>query len=207
MEMTVTRGLAELKLLDKRITKEITMFNPVGLIQTRVNIVTGTNKTKEDYENEVKSQYQSITDLIQRYSDIKAAIIKSNAITEIKINGQSMTVAEGIEKKNSIQYIDKLQKKINEAGVGSINARDQHNAKLKDQVENMLLNNYGKDRKANSDEYDAISKPFLEANELKIIDPIEHDKTNKKLSNEIQTFVSEIDYILSESNAKTKIKI
>lgn len=205
--ITITRALTELKLLDKKIKKEIDEFKPVGLTQSRKNLVIGTNETKEDFSNKAKSQLQSIQDLIKRRADIKSAIIKSNGETVVKINGKSMLVAEAIDRKNSIQYEERLQTKLNTEGGNVVGAREQHNLKLQKQVEEMLLNNYGKDRKANADDYDSISKPFLEANELKIVDPIECDKVNKELFDEITKFTSEVDFALSESNAKTKIDI
>jgi hypothetical protein len=205
--ITITRALSELKLLDKRINKEIEEFKPIGLIQSRKNIVIGTTKTEEDFLKETRSKLSSIQDLIKRRSDIKSAIIKSNAATNIKINGLSMTVAEGIERKNSIEYDKKLQNKLNLEGVRAINEKENHNLKLQKQVEDMLLQNYGKDRKANADDYDSISKPFLESNELRIVDPIDYDKTNAQLYEDITKFEAEIDFILSESNAKTKIDV
>jgi hypothetical protein len=205
--ITITRALAELKLLDKRINKEIGEFNPVGLMQARKNIIIGTNKTKEDFEKEAKAQYQSITDLIQRRANIKSSIVKSNSDTNVKINGKSMSVAEAIERKNSISYEKSLQTQLNRVGVDCANKRESHNTQLQSQVEQMLLNNYGKDRKANADEYEAIAKPFTEANELNFVDPLDYDKTNKSLYDDIEKFETEVDFVLSESNAKTKIDV
>jgi hypothetical protein len=205
--ITITRALTELKLLDKRITKEINGFKPVGLIQSRKNTVINTSKTKEDFSKEAKEMYQSITDLIKRRANIKSAIVKSNSETNVKINGISMSVAEAIERKNSIKYEKALHQRFNQEGIQATTQREQHNTNLQNQVEQMLLNNYGKDRKANADEYEAIAKPFTEANELNFVDPLDFDKTNKGLVEDIEKFESEVDFVLSESNAKTKIDV
>jgi len=205
--MTITRALAELKLLDKRITKEIVEFKPIGLLQTRKNMIIGTNKTIEQFEAEAISQFSSIKDLIKRRADIKAAIIKSNSETPVKINNTTMTVAEAIDRKTSIAYEKKFKDKINIEGVNALSKQESHNTQLQSQVEQMLIQNYGKDRKANSEEYDAISKPFLEANEIKLIDPLDYNRKHKEIYESIENFESEIDFVLSESNAKTKIKI
>jgi hypothetical protein len=54
---------------------------------------------------------------------------------------------------------------------------------------------------------EAIAKPFLERNEAKLEDPLNLDSLIESLSQEILEFTSNVDYVLSESNALTQIEI
>jgi hypothetical protein len=109
-EMSVHRALRELKTLDKRINNSLQsidfVVDVVGNKQPK-----GYNKV-EDYENEVKSKYTQIQDLIKLRNLIKREIILSNATTKITINNIEMTVAEAIEMKSSIDYKKSLLLKL-----------------------------------------------------------------------------------------------
>ena len=52
-----------------------------------------------------------------------------------------------------------------------------------------------------------ISKPILEANELKLVDPIQTEKKIDEMEENIDNFLNEVDFVLSESNAKNNIEI
>ena len=64
-----------------------------------------------------------------------------------------------------------------------------------------------KDRKASSEEYEAISKPILEANEITLIDPIGINELIESLEKELLNFKANVDIVLSEINSRTLIEI
>ena len=101
-KISITEALNELKLYDSKILKAITNAKLVGAAKKFSDKV-GVFK-KEDFEDRAKASYQSVTDLIANRNALKSAIVKSNAITEVTVNGKTMTVAEAIERKNSIDY-------------------------------------------------------------------------------------------------------
>ena len=101
-KISITEALNELKLYDSKIMKAITNAKLVGAAKKSADKV-GVVK-KEDFEERAKASYQSVTDLIANRNTLKSAIVKSNAVTEVTINGKTMTVAEAIERKNSIDY-------------------------------------------------------------------------------------------------------
>lgn len=82
--MTITRGLAELKLLENRITSAIndTKFAVCVTKKTNYNI------NKNDFTSQVLAKQQSINDLINRREKIKAAIMKTNVSTMVKIGSK-----------------------------------------------------------------------------------------------------------------------
>lgn len=206
-KITITRGLAELKLLDARIKKEIDNTSFVDVYQNRSNKALAKNMTKDDFEKQAKSNLESIQDLIKRRNKIKSEILKSNSITKVKISEKEYLVVEAIDKKTNIIYEQKLLSKMREQYTNALNQIQIQKTKLDSDVQNMLTQNLGTDKKANKDDWDSIAKPFIEQNELKILDPLFLDKKISNLDKEIDLFLNEVDFVLSESNSKTEIEI
>ncbi|WHX45188.1 hypothetical protein QNH35_01415 [Bacillus pumilus] len=110
MEMTITRALSELKMLDKRINRTVDEAVLGGLMIGK-HIQHGFQH-QEDIEKKAKADDQSIQALIKRRNAIKSAIVVSNATTTIDVAGVSMTVAEAIERKTSIEYDIRYLRKL-----------------------------------------------------------------------------------------------
>lgn len=207
MEISITRALAELKLLDSRITRGIDTITFVACNKKSAKNVNG-RVTKEEFDSSVKSSFQSITDLIERKKLIKSAIVESNAKTIVVINKKEMTVADAIERKNNIEYekdlLDEMKNQLRRA-VSNMESRNQEvDMKLNKLLETML----GSDNAKNVDkETNEFAVSYRNDNEYEIIDPLGIDLVIKKFEEEIENFESEVDYVLSESNTITKIVI
>lgn len=205
MEMSITRGLAELKLLDKRISKAINDGTYIGF-QVGSQPVYGYEKN-EDFNDKAKESLQSVKDLIKRRNNIKSAIVQANATTMVKIGNQEMTIASAIERKNSIG----LEKMLLQRLVSCLNGTDyevsKHNVGVQARLEKLLEASFSKDAKIKTEEMENISKPFLEKHEAKIVDPLKLKEVIEKLSKEIDEFECEVDHVLSEINTITKIEI
>lgn len=207
MKMTITRALAELKLLDSRIKNSINETTFIDGYQKRIDRTLFTKETKEEFSKKAKSDYQSITALIKRRSEIKSKILNSNAGTAIRIASKEYTVAEAIDRKTQVEYEKLLLSKMR-LNLNDINNQIESNrVELDSKIETMLAQSLGTDKKTNKDDYDNVSKPFIEANCINKVDPISIDKEIQALNESIETFINEVDFVLSESNAKTKIDI
>ncbi|PKR82865.1 hypothetical protein [Heyndrickxia camelliae] len=205
MEMTITRALAELKLLDKRINRGIN-DSVLGGFTVGKKPMTGYT-TVDDIESRVKSDFQSVNDLIKRRNQIKSAIVVSNATTIVEIASQKMTVAEAIERKSSIDYDKSLLNKLKNTYATLVNHVDRVNEEVKQRLDKHLETLFGKDGKVNAQANEDIVKSFKEQNEAKLIDPIGLKDKIDKLTKEIEAFEMEVDFILSESNTITRITI
>jgi len=205
--MSITRALAQLKLLDSRISKEIGNAKFIGLYQNRNKVIQGTNHTKDEFEKLAKAEKQSIDDLIKRRMSIKSAILLSNAKTRVTIAGEKYYVVEAIERKNSIAYDKALLDTMRRQYQANINAIEVNNQKLAQQIENMVNTNLGADKASNKSDFENIAKPFREENELKLSDVIGLEKEIDRLDKEIDEFLSEVDFVLSESNSKTTVEV
>lgn len=208
-KMTIHRALAELKLIDSRIEKAINVVEPTGLMQLGKSV--NGFYSKDDFENDVKSKYQSVTDLINRKNSIKSAIVKANGTTNVVISGKTMTIADAINFKTVISVkknlIETLKRKHN-----SVKAKfNQENEKINNvALENakIMIGKQGDDRvKPNDEDVKNIVDPFVKRNEFHLVDPLKIEETMEKLQIEVDEFEVEVDAVLSEINALTQIEI
>lgn len=206
-KISITRALTELKLLDKRIVKETENSSHVGLYTNRQDQILDKGLSRNDFEVKAKASLQSIHDLIERRKKVKCAILISNASVKVKIGAFEYFVIEAIERKNSISYDSELLAKWKRDVTDVVTQMTQNNTKLKDQVDQMLNNNLGSDKQVSKSDYDSIAKPMYEQNEMKLSDPIGIENKIDSLDKEIDEFLSEVDFVLSESNARTEIEI
>jgi len=208
MEMSITRGLSELKLLKDRIERKIQSSKYIVGNKKSNKKIDGIY-TKEDLVTTIKADYQSVLDLINRRKLIKAEIVKSNANTIVKISEKEMTVAEAIERKESIQFEKILLNTMEQHYRSAIAKVAVENEKVQVNLDNLLNTTFGKENKNKTaeNEIKIISDPYLEQNEWEVINPLKLQEEIEKLKTSIEDFETEVDFILSESNTITKIQI
>lgn len=209
--MSITRALVELKNLDNKIKQAIQGVHFIG-------VTTGKDNNKKVFipsGNDVASAQQLIqgnfdkaTQLITNRQKIKAAVVKSNAVTEVKLAGKLLTVAEAIETKTSLPYKELLLTTL----VQQANSANTHvsniNNKMNEDIDKALQVVYGNEKgKVQSEMYEQVAEPQRKQKEGAILDPAKIDLKIKSLQDEIQTIKSELDFVLAESNAKTEIEV
>lgn len=206
-KISITEALNELKLYDSKIRKAIGNAAFCGAAKKssdKVGIV-----KKENFDERAKASYQSITDLIANRNTLKSAIVKSNAVTEVTIADKVMTVAEAIERKNSIEYDVTLLDEMKCQYAKSITTVDKENKKVNAQIDKLLETFTGRDsdKKPDKDTLSAISDPYKEKNEFEFVDPLGIYNKIQALEVNIDGFKSNVDTVLSVSNATTFIEI
>ena len=204
-KMLVTQALNELKLIDSRIGTSIVNGNFVSFAKTVEKKVTP-NTTKEEFNIRAKGDYQSIIALIKRRAIIKAAIVASNAITEVSVNGTVMTVAEAIETKNSIEYEESLLSALKSQLSMSLSNMNSKNIALEDKINSYIEQMLGKEAKIKEDEITGIVTPMRVAGEYSLVDPVDVRKEIEMLDAKISGFKSEVDSALQISNCTTMIE-
>jgi hypothetical protein len=206
-KLTLTRALAEIKLLEKKI-KSASQKSFIGVYQKKSNKIINSNLTIDDFEKEAIANLQSLKDFLDRKEKIKFAISNANATLTIKVNNKEMTIAQAIGYKVSIlpqlkEILEALKPQI----VGVTNNVERQRLQLEQDILKMMEQNLGKDRKADRDGFDVIAKPFIEQNELNISDKANIQTYVDQLEKDILDFESNIDFSLAEINAKTEIEI
>lgn len=205
-KMSISRALVELKTLEKRIQKNIEQLSPVGLMLGQKP--ESTIQSRPEFEKSAQAAYQQVQALIKRRRQIKNAIVQSNAVTQVHISGENMTVAEAIERKSSIALEKELKNTLWKKYGEKITQMEEHNHKIERQLFQLLQATYAKpDHEVKPEDHDTIAIPFKENNLASLIDPLQLKATVFALEARIDAFEAEVDIALTESNARTEIEV
>lgn len=199
--MSITQALAELKLLDKRLSKYIDNIKwaDVSTVSKPIDA--------EKLKSRATAEYQSYMDLVKRRDSIKRAIVLSNASTRVKIANWEGTVAEAIEHKKSIQYKQTL---LNVMKNELMNAKAEYETQkdtVDTRLERLLQSELGKDVKTNPETITALSMSFRNNNKVELVDPLDLGTKISALESEIDNFETNVDWVLSETNGRTLISV
>lgn len=200
--MSVTQALPELKLLDKRIEKVTETIE--GWCKVSHN---GAPVEKEKHKKETEANLQSFMDLVKRRDAIKRAIILSNARTKVKIGSFEGTVAEAIEYKFSIRMKRTLLSNMKDCLQAKRLEYEQQKANVDSRLERLLQSELGKDVKTNPETITALTNSFRENNKVELVDPLDLAAKIQTLEEELDSFETNVDWVLSESNAVTQIEV
>lgn len=205
--ISITEALNELKLYDSKIRKAIENAKFCGAAKKSSDKI-GIMK-RVDFDERAKASHQSITDLISNRNKLKSAIVKSNAETMITVDGKTMTRAEGIERKNSIEYEVELLTAMKLQYVNATAVVDKENKRVDSKVDELIATIVGKDstRQLTKDEQEVVEKPYRDKNEFEFVDPIGIYDKMMQLETDIDGFESNIDTALVLSNATSFIEV
>lgn len=206
--LSITRALAEVKLLDKRITSATEKINPLKISYTKLvnsDLITQQKKFIAD----ATANYQTAIALIERRDAIKEAIVISNATTIVNVAGKDYTVAAAIETKASIAHKKRLANHFRECARLAANQLERESETYQQRLDNFLSGQavaLGKNRgdvawvQEQTQSYSQLHEPIL-------LDPLNLGELVATLKDEVEQFEAEVDYCLSESNAKTTIEV
>ena len=207
-KMLVTQALNELKTISNRIDRAINNAMFITASKT-VDKNAAPGMTKEDFKTNAIASMQSIKDLIDRREKIKAGIIASNAVTEVEIAGEKMTVAKAIDTKDSIKYKRTLLDTMKCQYANAVTMVNKATITVDDNINKLITAAYGKEgkEKVSEADYDAIAKPYKIANEVSLVDPLSLKEEIDKLEEYIENFTANVDAQLQISNCVTWIEI
>ena len=200
--MSITQALPELKLLEKRIDKvseSISEWCKVAHNSAPVD--------KEKHKKDTEAQLQSYTALVARRETIKRAIILSNAKTKVKIGQFEGTVAEAIEYKSSIRFKRSLLESMKECLQAKREEYERKKAEVEGRLERLLQSELGKDVKTNPETITALTTSFRENNKVELVDPLNLAAKIAELEEMLDSFETNVDWVLSEANATTFIDV
>lgn len=204
MEISITRGLKELSLLDKRIEDAIEKGIFIGYAKKSSDKINNTY-TRAEFEKLVTSNFDSVEALMKRRIEFKSKIVESNSKTIVSIGGVEYTVAAALEMKQLIEHkkclLSTLEKQYREAN----KVVSRENEKVDEKVF-LMLKDVNTDENSSGDLTDnSFITQYRKNYEFDLINPAKiHDKI-ALLKKEIEDFENEVDFVLSESNAITKI--
>lgn len=207
---TITRALAEIKVIDSKIAKIdfASQSNDfAGVIQGNNKMVKGTMLSKEDFETSSKAKIDSLESLYERRRKIKRLIAEANVANTVTFNGKEYTLFELIEYKKSSSI---LLSKYNEA-LSSIrkvvSTCERENANLDMKIQQDI----SEKQKTNSQN---VAKDFETSYKNKMYEMYLSTLVCGVSQNEIQeeidvieSLISEADMLLSEKNAQITIEL
>ena len=205
MKISLTRALKEVEVLEKRIAKSIEAANLVAAMRGK-KLPTGYTSV-EQIQTTVKGEYQAVVALIARRNLIKREVLKANSVTPVTIGNKVMTIAEAIDLRNNGIKLDlALLAKLKQEYAQVTRAIDAENNKMEASIERMVEAALGKD-KVDKNAYDTIATPYRTQHEAVLIDPLGMRTLILALQSEIEDFQLNIDFGLSEINARTEIEV
>jgi len=216
-KMLVTQALDERDLLVKKITDKINKASFVDTVKPNEEKVYAKRIHKEEYAKEAEAAYQQITDLIDRYQKIDAAIVASNAKTEITTSYGTLTVAGAISLRSRLRgqgayggeadFEGKLQEKLLSEYHDRVRTCELKNNQLWAAAENMRLNILGKDSKNKDEKPLGIVDVYVKENTTELVDPLDVKKKIEALEEKRRTLLTELDTQIKVSNATTFIEV
>ena len=205
--MTIHRALAELKVLDDRITKLLSEAKFCGAAKNCMQKLGGV--TIEEYKQNAQAIYDKITDLMARQAAIKRGVSESNAVTHAVVCGHDYTIAQLIwMNQHGIDFKSALLNVLERQYANAVAVTEAANSKLSDRADDFIKNNSSADK--SSMDVDAIRdmrESYIERETMQLVDGINIKKTKEALADEINKFKAEVDAVLSTSNAVTEITI
>ena len=216
-KMLVTQALDERDLLVKKISDKIDKASFVDTIKPNEDKVYSKRIGKDEYAKEAESAYQQIVDLIERFQKIDAAIVASNAETEITTSYGKFTVAGAISLRSRLRGLgtydgeayfegilkSKMQDEYNEC----VRTCDLKNSQLQNTAESMRLSILGKDSKTKDDKPLGVVDAYVKENTTELVDPLDIKKKIESLEEKNNTLLKELDTQIKVSNATTLIEI
>ena len=216
-KMLVTQALDERDLLVKKIADKIEKASFVDTVKPNEEKVYAKKISKEDYAKEAEAAYQQIVDLIDRFQKLDAAIVDSNAKTEITTSYGTFTMAGAISLRSRLRgmgaydgeadFEGKLQDKLRYEYSERVRFCDMKNSQLQSTAEGMRLSILGKDSKTKDDKPLGVVDAYVKENTTELVDPLDVKKKLEALEEKRNTLLTELDTQIKVSNATTFIEV
>lgn len=215
-KMLVTQALDERDMLVKKTVDKINKANFVDTIKPNEEKVYEKKICKEEFARETEAAYQQIMDLIRRYERIDAAIVASNAKTQIETSYGTFTVAAAISLRSRLRSVGayggeadfegKLQAKLQADYNKQICFCDVRNSQLQSMAESMRLSILGKDTKIKEEKPLGVVDAYIKENTTELVDPLDVKKKLEELEEKRTKLLKELDTQIKVSNATTFIE-
>ena len=208
--MSITRALTRAKTIEKQLARLVESQFVVTLMKREVDDESDVFK---DNLKMTKSNFDQFNDLFAELNNIKAAVRKSNEVTKVVIGGEELTVADALVYKNTIVYrnnfLDRITRENRNAESRVEQSKINYDNKFATVRENFIKSSQGQDvsedylKTVLTEEERRLKKAIIEVKVSGINNVNEFIEAERK---RIDTFLEEVDYVLSESNATTIIE-
>ena len=211
MDMLITQALDERDLLAKKIRDAISSQDFISM-RKKDAAIDYNNAPVEKITEDIRSTYQSITDMIKRYCMIIQKIAESNAVTKINVDGQEMSISAAIsivkDIKNGTYFEARLLNKFTN-DYNKIADTIKRNNVIVDQNKQKLLGallSKDSSKKPTQDDIDIVDR-VNDKDYTEFIDPLGLTDLIDELRTRTSELQSKILSAIKISNATTVISI
>lgn len=209
-QISVSRALIELKRFESRINSAITagMYGVVQRGQGSLAKIANSALTVAETEAAINASFQTVESLIANREAIKAAIVASNAVTEVTFRGRKMTVAAAIEMKSSVATRERFLLQVRHSLQVAKDRVTRDNAALDVETANMLNSMFGADKsKHDAEQVNMIRSTQEKSKESSVVSLKLIESKIANMESLILDIKSDIDFLLTESNSATMISV
>lgn len=202
MEYSITRALAELKVLEKRFYSGIDDLHLVAVKHGLILRRPYSSIKLDDFKTKAEAGDQSVRAIEERIALIKKKIAEVNSKTMVKIGSREMTIQDALIEKSTI--IPLKEARLAKYKRLLTDARNQFDAAGMENEEKIQRNI--QDRKDVITEIQAREE-IESTRKVEMVDPLNLAEKIKELEDEITDFKGNVDFALSEKNSTTYIQI
>lgn len=214
-KLLITQALDERQLLIKKIASKIESANFVDAKKRNEEKVFGTRVSEDEFKKNTEASYQQITDLIERYQKIEAAIVASNAATTIETSYGVFTVAAAISLRNrfrvatscEMMFENNLENKMAADYEKYVDISEKKNKALNETAENMRLSILGKESLRKDEKPLEVVNEYVKENIFEVIDPLGVIQKIEESKLRRSSLLTELETQIKVSNATTFIEI
>ncbi len=213
-KMIVTQALDERDLLKKKIRDAIAKCDFVAVQKPGDDVIAQDKQKVADYEAEVKASFQSIRDMMDRYTRLDAAILLANATTKIEVAGKTMTRAAAINLRKMMKGQGLADTDFTDAMIHKMTT-DLDRARLKiarsqevaDRQREVMSNSLvSSDKKVLSEDNLKSITAYCDNLVLKLVDPIDIEKTIADMQEKWDNLSTNLESAIRISNATTYVE-
>ena len=201
VKMSITRALAQVKLIESKLGRAFAGFD----VEINGKLKYFPNFTTEQFEKEALVEVNSFEDLFKNRLKIKSAIARANIDTKISVFGTEYSIIELIDLKNSSQYkknvYTNLINNYNKCKSDVVN----QDVKIENEVSKQVEVANSNKTQVSKDLTTTLTETYKTLWGGKIVG-LDINKISKE-KEELDKLVAEIDMILSEINSKTEIEV
>ena len=202
MGISLHRVIAEIKSLEEKLNLSV----PVVAACSSKDQMVG-NLTKEKFEAQSQGAIDEFTANLSRLRKLKAARNLANSTTVVKIAGSEMTIDEAIIYKVTSEKLRTFVQFVKSQMVSAANQVAIASAEVEKKIEAQAIAIGGSTKKIDQNELDTIRRMFQKSTGKEIAIGSNVEDFIAKATKSLDEFAVEVDYVLSEANAKTLVDV
>lgn len=213
-KMIVTQALDERDLLKKKIRDAIAKCDFVAVQKPGDDVIAQDKQKVADYEAEVKASFQSIRDMMDRYTRLDVAILLANATTKIEVAGKTMTRAAAINLRKMMKgqgladtdFTDVMIRKMT-TDLDRARLKIAKSQEVADRQREVMSNSLvSSDKKVLSEDNLKSITAYCDNLVLKLVDPIDIEKTIADMQEKWDNLTTNLESAIRISNATTYVE-